>query len=96
MAGDGNSKRAFLLSSEQRDRRHRESEHEEPPWEEDATSEQISVAYNLLNETAMPCFDLAVFGSHGERALRNFRLTSIMISLTTALAKVVLKGATDT
>lgn len=71
---------------------YRKWRHENPPWKEDTTVEQISAVYSLLKDKAIPYCDLAVFGPHGQRALRNVRLTGMTIGPDGRLIKLEMKG----
>jgi len=66
--------------------------HEDPPWDVDVTEEQITGVSVLLDGKAILYVDLAVFGPHGQRVLRNTKLTGLQMASDGRLVKVELRG----
>ena len=66
--------------------------HEDPPWEEDPTAEQITGVDALLKDRLPPYVDLSVFGPYGQRIQRNMKLMSLQINHDDELVRVEIKG----
>ena len=66
--------------------------HRAPPWDSEPTIEQISAVQVLVKEHAPPYVDLAIFGPHGQRTLRNLELHGLIPGENGASLRVERRG----
>jgi len=72
--------------------RYRALMHRDPPWEEEPTVEQITAIHTLAQDHVPLYVDLAIFGPHGQRTLRNIKLLGLTLTAEGDLQRIELRG----
>jgi hypothetical protein len=66
--------------------------HREPEWDAEPTADQIAAIQVLISEHVPLYVDLAIFGPHGQRTLRNIKLHGLTLDTEGNLQRIELKG----